>query len=99
MSKVTCDSSCKKCDGPSQYMCTECDTKNNKVLNRATGECQCKYGFKMNKDDDTCERYSFSHYNYDQGTMSRYFCSVNCAKKVKFAENPDFVLKITTKDG
>lgn len=26
-------------------------------------------------------------------------CSVNCKKKIKFADNHEFVLKITTKDG
>lgn len=67
-------------------------------MNRATGECQCKFGYKIS-DEGKCKRFSFAFFNYDKETMSKYFCSVDCKKKVKFSDNADFVLKITTKDG
>jgi hypothetical protein len=94
---IECDKTCMKCDGTSEFQCTECDTTLHRLFNSATGQCQCRNGYK--EKDGKCEVFSFAYVNYDKYSLERVQCYDMCEEKVKFNERTHFSLRVTTKAG
>jgi len=96
---VDCHDTCLKCTGPSEYSCSDCNSRKHRQLNRATGECFCKGGYKENTKTGNCDIFTFSSITYDAYTMSKIMCYDICEKKYAKSQDIEFVLKITTKEG
>lgn len=93
-----CHRNCRHCKAPGEFSCTRCKERQHRMLNRNTGECICKSGYKENAKTGKCDPFSFAFVNYDAWSLKKVHCFDGCTQEVRKMKSRSYSLRITVKN-